>query len=436
MTEKKALFSDNTKENCYHCIKCGLCLAHCPVYKELLTEDATPRGKVQLSRFMAEGTIQLSEEVKTAFFSKCLLCGSCVAFCPSGVHGDHLFSGVRWRAAQRYGIDWRKKMLFQIMANKWMMSTSAWFGKWARKAFGGVEKGIQAGALSVGRIPKMNEVPFSKQVAEVVKPKGKVNARVLYFHGCATNYLYGDIGNAVVDVLSRMGVEVITPKDQGCCGLPIFMSGDRETSVTVIRETLKLFARPDIDAVVVDCGTCGAALKNEYPHLLKELRDLGEGGTTIADAEIQAAELLSGKAKDVTVFISEHMDWLPKMKGNGKKIRVTYHDPCHLVKGQKVSAQPRNVLKAMPGVEYVEMPAADACCGGGGSFQVEFPETSKAITKRKVANIHSTGAQVLCTCCPGCNLTIGAHLDPAKEVRVLHPVQLLSQALQEGGKAH
>lgn len=424
--EKKEVFGENTRENIYHCIKCGLCIAHCPVYKELLLEEATPRGKVQLSRYLSEGSLELSDDVKEAFFSTCLLCGSCVANCPSGVHGDHLFSGVRWRAAQRYGIDWKKKMMFQLLASKWKMSTSAWFGKWARKMFGGpwIESKLNAGALSVERIPPFNDKPFSETVPEVVKPEGKAKARVLYFHGCATNYLYGEIGRAVVEVLKKMGVEVIIPKDQSCCGLPIFMSGERDTSLRCIRDTLKLFAREDVDAVVVDCATCGAALKNEYAHLLRDLRQLGE---KVTDEEIRAAEVLAGKLKDVTVFIDEHKEWLPKMKANGNKLRVTYHDPCHLVKGQKISAQPRNLLKAIPGVEYVELPGANDCCGGGGSFQVEHADTSRKITKRKVDNIQETRAQVLATCCPGCNLTISNHLDPS--IRVMHPVQLLQKAL-------
>ncbi|MBU1965723.1 MAG: (Fe-S)-binding protein, partial [Proteobacteria bacterium] len=315
---------------------------------------------------------------------------------------------------------------FQLLASKWKMSTSAWFGKWARKMFGGpwIESKLNAGALNVGRIPAFNQKPFSETVPEVVKPEGEARGRVLYFHGCATNYLYGDIGRAVVDVLKKMGVEVIIPKDQSCCGLPIFMSGDRKTSLRCIRDTLKLFSRPDVDAVVVDCATCGAALKNEYAHLLRDLRQLGE---EVKDEEIQAADLLSAKVQDVTVFIDAHKAWLPAMNADGKKRRVTYHDPCHLVMGQKISAQPRNVLKAIPGVEYVELPGASDCCGGGGSFQVEHAETSQKITKRKVDNIRETGAQVLTTCCPGCNLTISNHLDPA--IRVLHPVQLLQEAL-------
>ncbi len=383
---------------------------------------------MQLSRYLSEGSLEMSEEMKEAFFSTCLLCGSCVANCPSGVHGDHLFSGVRWRAVQRYGMDWKKKVMFQLLASKWKMSTSAWFGKWARKMFGGpwIESKLNAGALHVERIPAFNEKPFSQTVPDVVKPEGKAKGRVLYFHGCATNYLYGDIGQAVVDVLKKMGVEVIIPKEQSCCGLPIFMSGDRETSVEVIRDALKIFARADVDAVIVDCATCGAALKNEYPHLLKDLRELGE---KVTDEEIQAAELLSAKTQDVTVFIDAHKDWLPKLAGNGKKIRVTYHDPCHLVQGQKVSAQPRNILKSIPDVEYVEMAGANDCCGGGGSFQVEHAETSAKITKRKIDNINATNAQVVATCCPGCNVTISNHLDPERQMKTMHPVQLLQMAL-------
>ncbi|MDP2267728.1 MAG: (Fe-S)-binding protein, partial [Deltaproteobacteria bacterium] len=423
-----SLFAENTKENIYHCIKCGLCLAHCPVYKEALSEEATPRGKVQLSRHLSEGSLRLSAEVKDAFFSTCLLCGSCVANCPSGVHGDHLFSGIRWRAVQQYGIDWKKKVMFQLLANKWMMSPSVWFGKWARKMFGGsrIASKLSAGALDMARIPAFNEKPFSRMVPEVAKPEQTVRAKVLYFHGCATNYLYGDIGLAVVDVLNRMGVEGIIPREQACCGLPIFMSGDRETSLQCIRSTLAIFARRDVDAVVVDCATCGAALKNEYAHLLLDLRQLGED---VKDEEIKAAELLSGKLRDVTVFIEEHRDWLPAMKEGGPGVRVTYHDPCHLIKGQKIGAPPRNILKSLPGVEYVELPGASDCCGGGGSFQVEHAEISRKITKRKVDNIQDTKANILATCCPGCNLTIANHLDPAQGVQVRHPVQLLQTAI-------
>lgn len=432
MEQNMRLLSRDTEENIYHCIKCGLCLAHCPVYKELLLEEASPRGKVQLSRCLSQNQLDLNDEVKETFFSTCLLCGGCMANCPSGVHGTHLFSGIRWRAAQRHGIDWRKKALFYLLSHGWAMSGSAWFAKWARKYFGGpwIEKKLPAGALNVDRIPPFNPRPFSQEVQEVIKPNGALRARVLYFHGCATNYIFGDIGRAITEVLPLMGVEVTTPHNQICCGLPIFLSGDREAALKCIRETLAIFARPDIDAVLVDCATCGAALAKEYPYLLKELQELGEGVT--AD-DIAAALLLAAKTRDITVFIDEHKDWLPAFTTNKlPTLKVTFHDPCHLVKGQKISAPPRNILKSLPHVEFVEMAGADDCCGGGGSFQVEHPETSRKITDRKIKNIEACGASLLATCCPGCKLTISNHLDPDGKVETVHPIQLLRRELGVG----
>jgi glycolate oxidase iron-sulfur subunit len=284
------------------------------------------------------------------------------------------------------------------------------------------------GTIPLDRVPAFNTIPFTKEAPEVVSPDGEARAKVLYFHGCATNYLYGDIGGAVLKVLPRMGVEVRTPRPQGCCGIPIFLSGAREASLDCIREVVEGFAQDDVDAVLVDCATCGAALRKEYPHILRELRDLEED---VSEPLLQAAELLASKTRDVMEFIGEHPDWLPEASDEGQKIRVTYHDPCHLLKGQGVGVLPREVLRRLPNVEFVEMENANACCGGGGSFQVEHPETSAAITARKVESIHATGAQVVATGCPGCRLTISAHLEKDRHIQVLHPIQLVQMALDK-----
>jgi len=405
-------------------------MAACPVYKELLVESASPRGKVQLSRHMLEGDLDISPRVKE-ILSKCLLCGSCVAACPSGVQGDRLFSGFRWRATQRYGVDWKKRLLFQVLARPWAASGSARLGRWARGILGKrLEGGLRAGNLPLDRIPPLNQRPFSAEAPEAVSPEGQPRARVLYFHGCATNYLFADVGRAVVSVLPRMGVEVMIPKNQGCCGVPIFLSGAREESLACVREVVRLFARQDVDAVVVDCATCGSALIKDYPHLLRELKALGQD---VSQELLQGAELLAGKTLDVTAFIGNPMHWLPDLPAGAPRLRVTYHDPCHLLKGQGVGILPRKVLASLPNVEFVEMQAPDACCGGGGSFQVEHPEISAAITSKKIQNIQQTSAQAVATGCPGCRITIGAHLDPGVGIRVLHPVELLDLALRGSG---
>lgn len=430
MEYRNHILSEGTKEYVYHCAKCGLCLEACPVYRELLVESASPRGKVQLAKHIIEGDLDITQHMSEILFSQCLLCGSCVVACPSSVNQAELFSGLRWRVTERYGIPFAKKLFFQILSHSWMMSTSVWFGRWASKIFGGsqIEEKMKAGNLPLSGVPPLNERPFNDEYPEIVSTRKETRERVLYFHGCATNYVFADIGRSVVSVLNQMGVEVIIPKSQSCCGLPIFFSGDRKTSLRCIKETLALFARGDVDAVIVDCATCGSALRKEYPYILRELRDLGE---PIGGDMIEKAELLASKVRDVSEYIERHMQWLPELKKKGSKIRVTYHDPCHLFKGQGVGREPREILKAIPDIEYVEMEEAGTCCGGGGEFQIEHGKTSAGITERILRKIYATNAAILATGCPGCNITIGAHLDKTKEIKVMHPVELLRKALCE-----
>lgn len=432
--EKRAqenLLSPETVENIHHCNKCGLCMAACPVYKELLVEWASPRGKVQISRHLLQGDLEISPRIKE-ILSKCLLCGSCVTACPSGVQGDRLFSGFRWQVTRRYGVEWRKRLLFQVLAHPWLASGSARVGGWARSLLGEkLQGGIKAGNLALGRIPPFNSKPFSSVAPEVANPQGRTRARVLYFHGCATNYLFGRVGEAVLSVLPRMGVQVITPRNQGCCGVPIFLSGAREESLESIAHVVKTFGSQEVDAVVVDCATCGSAFVREYPHILRELKTLGKD---VSQELIQAAELLALKTRDVTAFVGDHMSWLPDLPAQGPLLRVTYHDPCHLLKAQGVGILPRKVLASLPNVEFVEMQGADACCGGGGSFQVEHPDISASITQKKIQSIQATRAMAVATGCPGCRITIGAHLDPGLEIQVLHPIELLDLALRPAGE--
>lgn len=426
-TPSKGLFlSRETIENVHHCNKCGLCMAACPVYRELLVESFSPRGKVQLSRQVIEGQLDMTPKLRE-ILSNCLLCGSCVATCPSGVQGDRLFSGLRWRVTQRLGVHWKKRVLFQILAHRWATSSSVRLARWAMRFLGNwLGVSFKAGALPLERIPPLSQRPFSEEAPEVTPAKGNTRARVLYFHGCATNYIFPHVGRAVLDVLSAMGVEVITPRGQGCCGVPIFLSGAREASLGCVEEAVREFSKEEVDAVIVDCATCGSALVREYPHLLGELRELGE---EVSHELIDKARILSGKAKDIMAFIGDHMAWLPEVPFTETRLRVTYHDPCHLLKAQGVGMLPRKVLAGLPNVEFVEMDSPDACCGGGGSFQVEHPEISKNITQRKIRSIEATRAQVVATGCPGCRITIGAHLDPSSHVMVLHPVELVQMAL-------
>lgn len=408
-----------------NCSKCGFCLNACPVYREFLSESASPRGKIQLSRNILEGKLDLSAYMKE-ILSRCLMCGSCSATCPSGVQGAHLFSGMRWMAVRKLGIDWRKKLIYRVLAEKWMLSTSTHFAAWAKTHFGKLINRSVSQRLPVEGIPAFNKQPFTKTIKPITPAIGPRHARVLYFHGCATNYLSDEIGHAVLHVLSHMGVEVCTPKNQGCCGIPAISSGARELALENVRAVVETFDCQDVDAVIVDCATCGSALRNEYVPLLKEMRAEGQD---VDNTMICAAKRMSAKVRDVMAYVADHNDWLPEMTGAESISKFTYHDPCHLAKGQGVGPQLRTLFRSLPNTDFVEMHEADACCGGGGVFQIDHPEISASITAKKVENIRHTGAAILATGCPGCRITIGAHLAGKSHIRVLHPIILVDKAL-------
>jgi glycolate oxidase iron-sulfur subunit len=411
--------TQETKDMVDRCNKCGLCIPSCPVYQQVLTEAASPRGRVQLVKNFLEGNISLSKRAKEIILT-CLLCESCVVNCPSGVRQDHLFADFRDELVKQYGLDWKKRLLYTLLTNEKLLRSSILFAKlgrnWLLETFA---KGMRIGNIPAGKLPRVNPKPFRDQFEGVIRPEGKAEGRVFYFTGCFTNYFAGDVGQAVVNILKKLRLEIEIPKGQDCCGIAAILSGEGDLPLKNVEKNISLLARAEVDAVLVDCATCGAAFKKEYIALMKR-----------KGMDTTGAEALKKKTLDVMEYVAARMEKLPLRKnGSGKKIRVTYHDPCHLVRAQGVSDAPRRILKALPRVEYVEMEEASACCGGGGAFQFDFPAVSKGITEKKIKNIRQTGAAVIVTGCPGCRLTIGGNMDEGDPISVLHPLQLLDQAL-------
>jgi glycolate oxidase iron-sulfur subunit len=402
------------------CNKCGLCIPSCPVYQQVLTEAASPRGRVQLVKNFLEGNISLSQRAKEIILT-CLLCESCVVNCPSGVRLDNLFTDFREELVKQYGLEWKKRLLYNLLTNEKLLRSSMVFAKlgrnWLLETFA---KGMRIGNIPAGKLPRVNPKPFRDPFEGGIRPDGKAEGRVFYFTGCFTNYFAGDVGQAVVNVLKKLRLEIEIPKGQDCCGIAAILSGNGDIPLKNVEKNIALLTRLEVDAVLVDCATCGAAFKKEYIALLKR-----------KGMDTAWAEALKKKTLDVMEYVAARMEKLPlPKKGVGKKIRVTYHDPCHLVHAQGVSDAPRKILKALPQVDYVEMEEANACCGGGGAFQFDFPGVSKGITEKKIKHIRETGASVVVTGCPGCRLTIGGNMDEGDRISVLHPLQLLDEALR------
>jgi len=415
--------TQETKDIVNRCNKCGLCTSSCPVYQQVLIEAANPRGRIQLVKYFLEGKIPLSKRFKEIILT-CLLCETCVVNCPSGVRHDQVFNNLRAELVKQYGLNWKKRLIFQLLTNEKLLHSSMIFARLGRNwLIESLAKGMRIGNIPAGKLPLVNPRPFRDQFAGVICPEGEPEGRIFYFTGCFTNYFAGDVGQAVVNVLKKLRLEIEIPAAEDCCGIAAILSGEGDLPLKNVQQNISTLSRARVDAVLVDCATCGAAFRKEYIDLLKRK------GLDTAQAEI-----LKGKTQDVMEYVAEKIHELPLRKDYaGEKIRVTYHDPCHLVRAQGVSSAPRKILQALPQVEFVEMEEANACCGGGGTFQFDFPEVAKGITEKKIKHIRETGARVVATGCPGCRVTIGGNMDEQDRIAVLHPLQLLDSALTGKG---
>jgi len=231
--------------------------------------------------------------------------------------------------------------------------------------------------------------------------------------------MYADVGRSVLQVLAKLGIEVIIPRDQVCCSAPLFLNGAVKKALPNILKNLEILDRVDADAIVVDCATCGAALKKGIPDLLE---DLG--------VDTERASRVAGKVRDISQIVSERVDELHiESTRSSEPLTVTYHDPCHLVRGMGIAAEPRALIRSLPQVKLAEMEGANECCGGGGFYQFDKVDLSRGITSRKIENIRSTGAKVVLTGCPGCRLTLAGNISESEDIEVLHTIQLLSRYL-------
>ena len=401
------------------CNKCGLCLSICPVYGQERQESLSPRAKVQLIKHYAEQDLESSSELRQ-IVSQCLMCGSCSAGCPSGVNHASLFQHMRSAMVEDFGQGWQKKALYHFLTHEQQMELAARFAHMGqRAALDKLFRDFKLGNIPIKSMPRFNDRPFRETMPAVIEPRGERCGTVLYFTGCATNYVFGDIGRDVVKVLTRMGYRVEIPAGQVCCGLPMALQGSSAMARKNILKNIDLFGRNDVMAVITDCATCGSAFGSEYVPILKEL---GE--------DTSRAETLAAKVKDISLFLWENRSELePHFAAKDNLLKVTYHAPCHLRNHQGVLGEVERLLAILPGVEYLRTPDFDACCGGGGTFFYDHPEISKQIVDRKVSNARDSGADLWLTGCPGCQINLAGNLKDDDLLQVLHPVQIVAAVL-------
>jgi glycolate oxidase iron-sulfur subunit len=406
-----------------NCIRCGLCLSVCPTYREYLNETTSPRGRVALARKGLEGQLEISPNLMGQMYS-CFACMACNEVCPVGIRPADLTLAMRFMQEQRQPTSWKKTLFEGLIPHPGRMETATLPLRLYERL--GIRRLVYALGLMrflpkklrdlEAMLPRLPQRPLRQILPMVTEARGETRYKVGFFLGCAQSLMFAEESSATVRVLSRNGCKVITPKEVECCGMPAHGYGRLDLVRKQAKHNISVFEKQDLNVIVTDCATCGSTLK-EYGAYLK-----------YDPAWAERAAAFSAKVRDVSEFLGE----IPLEKPKGRvEARVTYHDPCHLRRAQKVWKQPRDILKMIDGVEFVEMPEADWCCGSAGSQLITHYETSTQVLDRKMNNLENTKAQVVASGCPGCQMQLNTGLQRRGiNMRVVHPIALLDEAYE------
>ncbi len=418
MTEVlKAVYDEVAK-----CNKCGFCQAHCPIFDITRDERNVARGHNAHIKKLIEGELELNEELKDPLF-ECLLCRSCVANCFPAVRTDRNVVAGRAEYMKRVGQPKIMRFLFHnLLPDQGRMAKYVRLGAYGKNS--GMTKLVRAlGILKwfgkdldkvEGIIEKL-PTRYFREIAPSLDlgPRGG-KPKVAYFVGCGFNFVLPQVSVSTLAVLVHQGIRVDIA-DNCCCGLPAYGYGDLTAARAIAMKNIETLERMDADTVLTECGSCSAFLK-DYPELFEDEPSLRE-----------KAEALAKKVKGFSEFMQPRLDSMGRAKE--LHIKVTYHDPCHMSRYQKIVKEPRAILKAIPGAQYVEMPEADRCCGAAGSYNIMHYEQSMAVLAKKMENLKKTQAQILTTECPGCliQLSYGVRRERLP-IEVIHISQLLERA--------
>jgi glycolate oxidase iron-sulfur subunit len=401
------------------CNRCGNCQAVCPVYAETRTEPGVARGKVQLAAAILSGDLPVDRETAAAF-STCTTCMACEEACPSGVPVVDIVNAARAQIVETRGLPWVKRVVFGGVKRPGILRAAVdAAARLQGAAFAPTaDRDLRRLRFPYGLAARRAYPPLAARPFAHPGPRRKAGARprVLLFPGCMVTYVYPGIGDATVDVLERAGVDVVTPPEAACCGVPLEAHGDLQGATALARLQLDQLEGMEFDALVAACPTCTSSFVHRYPRLL--------AGEPRYAARAQA---LAARSYDITSYLVDVLHIEPP--AGRLEATVTYHDPCHLARGLGVTRQPRELLTSIPGVRLSEMREPSRCCGGAGSFSLTHQELSLAIGARKAADIVATGAEVVATSCPGCRMQLADVLAQAGDSRpVVHTVELLSAA--------
>ena len=406
------------------CVHCGFCLPVCPTYVLWGKEMDSPRGRIYLMKLAAEGAAEMNP-TWVSHFDSCLGCMACMPACPSGVDYGKLIEATRAqieRNTERAPAEKRhRQFLFENFSQPDRLR------KLRAPLLLYQKTGLQALARGSGLLKLLPQkwqtmealLPKRTQreaVAEYTPAVGTRRRRVGLLLGCVQREFFSQVNAATVRVLAAEGCEVVAPKSQTCCGALQVHAGEEAAAIELAKKTIDAFEQATVETIVTNAAGCGSNVK-EYGHLLRDDPKYAERAKTFAAKCKDISEMLAGLE--------------PRAARNPLKLRVAFHDSCHLQHAQGVRSQPRALLSSIPGLELAEIPEAPICCGSAGIYNLVQPDAANALGDRKAQLITTLKADVVATGNPGCLLQLQSSLvRQNQKTPVVHTIQLLDASIR------
>lgn len=403
------------------CMKCGFCMSVCPVYAVDQCESHVARGRNVLIQKHAHGTVPETEAYREVL-GLCLLCKRCEAVCPARLSPMQITQTARARMVDRKGLTLLQRLVNKLLLNHrsifarsiGLIGLLPGFASNGQKPLRHLKDAAEIFSASF-RLPSLSSPTLTGRVGRVSRPKGvcvRPEDKVAYFPGCIYEFFQADIAQDMVNAMAAAGFEVIYPRNLSCCGLAVHSAGDVATARQMAMRNIETLSR--YSRIITGCATCGSALKAYANWFAPE-----------SDWQARAADL-SGRVMDFSELLADRFTNTPTRAA--APMTVTFHDPCHLKQHQGIAMAPRQILKSLPGIAFVEMANADACCGLGGSFGLSHEHTSRALQAKKTDAIIQSGAQTVITACPGCQMYLADGLKRRNvAVRVMHIAELVAR---------
>jgi glycolate oxidase iron-sulfur subunit len=415
------------------CIHCGMCLPTCPTYDATKIERNSPRGRIALMRGIADGRLEPTKIFGEEMYF-CLGCLACETACPAGVKYSQLFEAAREEAEGAGVLQNPKRKVIRSLILKGLFTRPRllrFAGRllWFYRVSGaqnllrrlGLNRMLPYRYRELERMTPAARPKFSGQLIKAVeRPAGGIAHRVGMLTGCVQDIVFSEINRDTVDVLLANGCEVHTPDVQYCCGSLHAHNGEVEAAKALARKQIDAFHLDELDAIITNAAGCGSHLKS-YGILLAD------------DPQYSSrACAWSAKVRDIHEWLCQIGFCKPGISGAGSELErrsITYHDACHLCHGQKITKQPREILRAIPGLELIELAESTWCCGSAGIYNITQPEMAAKLQERKLRHIAETGVSTVATANPGCILQLESGAQRfSTRVTVRHPISLLAEA--------